>query len=332
MVTVRQDTASIRSGPPPLVVIVRPVPGDPSFPGCEVRTGADRALSRRELLGLVRGAAVVVTMFSHKVDAEFLDAAGDQLRGVCNFAVGVDNIDLAECARRGVTVTNTPHAVTEGTADMAWALLLAVTRRIVEADRFVRSGAWAERGPLGMTDLLGGDLTGRTLLIVGAGRIGYATATRSLGWGMRVLYTARSRHWEFELAPLAALRVELDEGLALADVVSIHTPLTPQTRHLIDERRLALMKPGAIVINTARGPVIDEPALARALAGGQLGGAGLDVFEQEPDVDSALLTLPNVVLAPHIGSASRRYREMMTAMVCEDAMAILSGRAPRHLA
>lgn len=283
---------------------------------------------RADLLGFVRGAAVLVSMFSDRVDDELLDAAGPGLRGVCNYAVGVNNIDVAACRRRGVAVTNTPDAVTEGTADLAWALVLAVARRVVEADRFVRSGAWAGHGPMGMGEFMGLDLTGRTLLIVGAGRIGLAVATRSLAWGMRVLYVARSQKWAMELAPVAARRVTLEEGLREADVVSVHTPLTDDTRHLIAAPQLALMKPTAILVNTARGPVIDEAALADALAARRLFGAGLDVFEREPAVHPGLLTLDSVTLTPHIGSAEVRFREAMTAMVAANAAAILAGAAP----
>ena len=247
------------------VVVTRRVPGEIKIPGVAVRTGTGDLPTREKTMAMVAGADVVVTMFSDCVDDAFLDAAGEGLKGVCNFAVGHDNIDLDACKRRSVIVTNTPDVVTEGTADMAWALILAVARRIVPADRYARSEAYPARGPLAMDELLGADLTGRTLLIVGAGRIGFATAMRSIGWGMRVLYVARSRHWDFELAPLAAERVSLDEGLERADVVSMHTPLTAQTHHLIDADGLARMKRGAILINTSRGPVIDEAALAAAL-------------------------------------------------------------------
>ena len=315
-----------------LVVATRNLPGTPSVPAGDIRidfrNGPVERPSREQVLAHIRGADAVISMFSDKVNAEFLDAAGPQLRGVCNLAVGYENFDLAECARRGVVVTNTPNAVTEGTADMAWLLILAVARRLVEADRFVRSGQWQQRGPLSMADFLGADLTGRTLLIVGAGRIGYATALRSIGWGMQVLYVARSRHWDFELAPLAAERVSLQDGLARADVVSVHTPLTPETRHLIDAKAFAAMKPGAIFVNTARGPVVDEQALVDALKSGSLFGAGLDVFEREPEVHPDLLTLPNVTLAPHIGSAEAKYRAMMTEMACVNAAAILQGHEP----
>ena len=315
----------------PVVAITRTVPGEPDIPGASVRIGPHEMMDREELLAFVRGADVCVTMFSDRVDAEFLDAAGPQLRGVCNFAVGHNNIDLDACRQRGVAVTNTPDAVTEGTADMAWALLLTVARRLVEGDRYARSGDWARGGILAMSDFMGADLTGRTLLIVGAGRIGFATAMRSIGWGMRVLYVARSQHWEFELAPLAAGRVSLEEGLAEADVVSLHTPLTQETTHLIGPAQLSLMKRTAILINTSRGPVVDEAALAAALAEGRIGGAGLDVFEREPEIHPGLVKLDNVVMAPHIGSAERRYREMMTQMVSENASAILAGSVPPNL-
>lgn len=315
----------------PIIAVARALPGRFEVPGAEAKVAGEAALPRQRLLEFVRGAAVLVTWVSEKVDAAVLDAAGPSLKAVCNFAVGTDNIDLAECRRRGVLVTNTPDAVTEGTADMAWALLLAVARRLIPADRFARSPEYAQRGPLGPTEFLGTDLTGRTLLIVGAGRIGRAVALRSIGWGMRVLYVARSRHWDFELAPLAARRVTLEEGLREADVVSVHTPLTPETRHLIDARAIGLMKPTAILINTARGPVVDEAALVDALREGRLYGAGLDVFEREPVVHPGLIGLENVVLTPHIGSAAARFREAMTEMVRANAAAVLEGRTPPNL-
>lgn len=312
----------------PVVAVTRTVPGTLTVPGAEVRTLSDRHEPEGRIRDFARGCSILVTMFSNRVDAPLLDAAGPSLKGVCNFAVGVNNIDLDACRARGITVTNTPDAVTEGTADLAWALVMAVARRLVEGDRYARSGDWARHGVLGMAEFMGLDLTGRTLHIVGAGRIGYAVALRALAWGMKILYTARTRHWPFELAPVNACRVELDEGLALADVVSLHTPLTDETRHLIDDRRLGLMKPGAILINTARGPVVDEAALARALRVRRIYGAGLDVFEDEPRIHPDLLDLDNIVMTPHIGSAEVRYREEMTAMVAHNAAAILRGETP----
>lgn len=315
----------------PIIALSRALPGRFEIPGAQIKVASQDALSRDPFLDFIRGSTIVVTWVSERVDREALDAAGPQLKAVCNFAVGTDNIDLAECRRRNVTVTNTPDAVTEGTADMAWTLLLAVARRLIPADRFARSPEYAKRGPMGPTDFLGTDLTGRTLLIVGAGRIGRAMALRSIGWGIRVLYVARTRKWDMELAPLAARRVTLDDGLREADVVSIHTPLTPETRHLFDARALSLMKPSAILINTARGPIVDEAALAAALKSGRLFGAGLDVFEREPIVHPDLIPLENVVLAPHIGSAEARFREAMTEMVRDNAAAVLEGRTPPNL-
>lgn len=312
----------------PIIAVTRAIPGEVSVPGAEVRLGGERAFSRADLLRFVGGASALVTWVSERVDAELLDAAGPQLRGVCNYAVGVDNIDLPACRSRGILVTNTPNAVTEGTADLAWALILAVARRLVPADRFARGEEHPRLGPLGPTEFTGQDLTGRTLLIVGAGRIGQAVAMRSLGWGMRVLYVARQKHWEFELAPLAARRVTLDEGLREADVVSVHTPLTPETRHLINAQNLPLLKPTAILINTSRGPTVDEQALVEALKARRLWGAGLDVFEREPLVHPELKTLENAVLTPHIGSAALKYREMMTAMALANAAAVVGGREP----
>lgn len=313
----------------PVVAITRGVPGETALPGAEVRVARDEPpLSRPELLEFVRGATAVVCMFHDRVDAEFLAAAGPGLRGVCTYAVGYDNIDLPACRRAGVTVCHTPGATTEGTANLAWGLLLAVARRIVPGDAFVRSGRWEREGngfPKGWNTM---DLADRTLLIVGAGRIGLAVARRGVAFGMRVEYVARSEHPEFHAAPVCAERAGLDEGLARADVVSLHTPLTPDTRHLLDARRLALLKPTAIVVNTSRGPVIDEAALAAALRAERLYGAGLDVFEHEPAVHPDLLGLDRVALSPHVGSAEARWRIEMTRMVMASAAALVEGRRP----
>lgn len=326
--------------PQPLVAITRAVPvrgssdfeHAPTIPGASVKMApALPQMSRQQLLDFVRGADVVVSMFHDRVDAEFLRAAGPQLKGVCNFAVGIDNFDLGACREAKVQVTNTPDAVTEGTANIAWALVLAVARRVCEGDRFVRAGEFEKHGNIFPTGWLGMHFTGQTILIVGAGRIGRAVATRAQAFGMRVLYVARSRHLDFEQAPLAAQRVDLEEGLSAADVVSIHTPLTPETRHLMNASRLALMKPTGILVNTARGSVIDEAALVESLQAKRIWGAGLDVFEHEPKVHPGLAPLGNVVMTPHIGSGERYWREEMTRMVCENAAAILAGRRPPNL-
>lgn len=312
---------------PPLLVITRAVPIEPNIPGARVKVvDGMRALPRAQLLDFVKGASVVVTWVSERVDTEFLDAAGPQLRAVCNFAVGTDNIDLAACKARGVIVTNTPHAVTEGTANLAWALLLAVARRVVEGDHYARSPAYAKEGPLAPAEFLGIDVSGKTLLIVGAGRIGYATALRGIGFGTKALYVARSRHLDFETAPLCGRRVTLDEGLREADIVSIHTPLTPDTRGLFNARTIALMKPTAILINTARGPIVDEGALADALREKRIHGAGLDVYEKEPVVHPGLLPLTNCVLTPHVGSGEEKYRRIMGEMAFASAQAVIEGR------
>lgn len=315
-------------GDSPLVVVTRALPGDLAVPGAELRVGGERPIPRADLLGFVGGASGLITWVSERVDAELIEAAGEGLRVVSNYAVGVDNIDLDACRAAGVVVTNTPDAVTEGTANMAIALMLAVARRLVEGDRFARSGDWAEHGVLGPADFLGRHVTGGTFLVIGAGRIGYATAVRAKAFGMRIAYVARSRHWDFELAPLAAERVSLDEGLARADVVSVHCPLTDETRGMIGERALGLMKPDAILVNTARGPIVDEAALAEALRSRQIFGAGLDVFEGEPAVHEGLVELKNVVMTPHIGSAEERFRREMTAMACANVAAVLDGREP----
>lgn len=315
----------------PLVVITRGVPGTPVIPNANIRVApALPQMSRAELLAFVKGATAVVTMFHDRVDEEFLNACGPQLRGVCNFAVGYDNIDLNACANRNVIVTNTPDAVTEGTANMAWALLLACSRRLIESDRFVRAGRFEREGNIFPTGWMGMHLTGQKLLIIGAGRIGRAVAQRGLAFGMNILYAARSRHLDWELAPLVARRVDLEQGLREADVISLHVPLNPSTRHLLNAANLKLLKPTAIVINTARGPVIDEAALVETLKHKRIWGAGLDVFEHEPKVHPDLLTLDNVVLAPHIGSAEQRWREEMTAIACRNAAAIINGRPPEN--
>jgi len=320
---------------PPKIVVTRQTPGaydSIAALGAEVVIGPDSGYpNQADLHRFLRASApidAVVSMFHDQINDAFLDAAGGRLRAVVNYAVGIDNIDLAACARRRVTVCNTPDAVTEGTADMAWALLLAAARRLPELDPFVRAGGWPEHGPMGMSDFLGLDIAGRTLHIVGAGRIGRAVAWRSMGWGMKILYTARTRKREWEFAPLNATRATLDEGLVQADFVSIHCPLTGETRHLIDKRRLALMKPRAVLINTARGAIIDEAALVEALQRNTIRAAGLDVLENEPHPAPGLTDLPNVVLTPHIGSGAGKHREMMTEIVCENLAAILKNQAP----
>ncbi|MFT5423826.1 MAG: glyoxylate reductase [Phycisphaerales bacterium] len=323
-----EPTAATTQSGAPIVAVTREVPGELLVPGAQVRVLGPGLAARTDVLGHVRGASVIVSMYTDAVDDELLDAAGPQLKGVANFAVGVNNIDLEACRRRGVAVSNTPDAVTEGTANLAWLLTMACARRMIEADRYARSPAYPANGPLGMAEFLGKDLLGKNLLIVGAGRIGYATALKAGPWAMRVGYVSRSVKRHFEMGPINASWMSLHEGLAWADVVSIHTPLTDETRGLIGEREFAAMKPGAILVNTSRGPVVDESALVAALESGRLFGAGLDVFENEPVVHPGLLERTDVVLTPHIGSAEVRFREMMTQMVADSAAAMLAGETP----
>ena len=280
--------------------------------------------TRAVLLQRVPGVAGLIAMLSEQVDADLLDAAGPNLQVVANFAVGFDNIDLAVCRQRGVRVTNTPGVLTDATADIAWTLMLAVARRAVEGDRLVRAGQWTGWAPM---QLLGLQLTGATLAIVGVGRIGTAVGLRSIGFGMDVVYVDGQSCRELE-ERVGARRVALDEALAAADVLTLHVPLTPDTRHLIGAKQLAAMKPTAILINTARGPVVDEAALVEALRAGRIAGAGLDVYEHEPHLTPGLAELPNVVLLPHLGSAATTTRQKMSEMVAQNVLAVCNGEEP----
>lgn len=289
---------------------------------------ADEPPTRSELLELVGGADAIVCLLSDRIDAEVLDAAGPSLRVVANYAVGLDNVDREACDARGVVVAHTPGVLSDATADQAWALLLAVARRVVEGHRLVASGAWSGWSPL---QLLGTSLSGRRFGTVGIGRIGRAAARRALGFGMEVVYHARSEHPEAE-RELGARKLPIAELLATSDVVSLHCPLTDATRHLIDAEALATMKPTAILINTARGSVVDEAALVEALAEGRIAGAGLDVFEREPRIHPRLPALTNVVLAPHLGSATVATRDAMARLVADAVVEVLAGRRPDNLA
>lgn len=325
------------SGPAnnPRIVITRPIPGDPvarlkeaGFDNTWCNPN-DRALKRDVLLRAIDGAhAVLATPADTGVNAEFFDAAGEQLVIVSNYAVGVDNCDLEEAARRGILIGHTPHAVTEPTADIAWLLLLAAAKRATEGMDLVRSGNWTGVAP---QQLLGRRVIHKTLLIIGAGRIGYATARRSIGWEMSVLYIARSRHEDIEQPPINATRVELEDGLRRADFVSIHTPLTDETHHLINAHRLAMMKKTAVLVNTARGAVVDEAALYEALRDRRIAAAGLDVFEREPKLHPGLAELPNVFALPHLGSATVEDRLWMMEIAVDNITAALTGADPPHL-
>jgi len=287
---------------------------------------ADRPLSREELMQAVAGCDGILTQLHDPIDAEVLDAAGPELKLVSNYAVGFNNIDVDAATQRGIVVCNTPDVLTEATADIAWVLLMGAARRVSEGDRLVRSGEWDGWRP---TQLLGSELVNRTLLIVGAGRIGAAVARRAGAWNMRVLYTAREAKPELERS-LGAERVDLDEALPLADYVSLHCPLTEETRHLIGPERLQRMKPTAYLINTARGAVVDEQALVEALRSEGIAGAGLDVYEREPRLREGLADRPNTLLLPHLGSATADTRDAMGRMAAQDLLAVLEGRRPDH--
>lgn len=269
-------------------------------------------------------ADALLTLVSSRVDAAVL-ARLPKLKVIANVGVGVDNIDLDACRARGVVVTNTPDVLTEATADLAFALLLASARRVAEGDRYVREGGAIT---FGLGFMLGHKVHGASLGIVGMGRIGKAVARRARGFGMRVFYTQRNRLDETMERALGATYVTLDQLLAESDFVSIHTPSTPETKHLFDAKRLASMKRGAILVNVSRGPIVDEPALAHALEHGPLAGAGIDVFENEPDVHPSLRARTNAVLTPHIGSAEKQTREDMASLAVLNVAKVLSGERP----
>lgn len=285
----------------------------------------DECISREESLKLIKGADAILTLLTEKVDGEFLDAAGPQLKVVSNVAVGYNNIDLAACEERSIVATNTPKVLTETTADTAFGLMLMVTRRFGEGERIIRSKTpWQ----WGMFYLLGMGLQGKTIGIVGAGQIGIAMARRAKVFGMDVIYQDEYPMNAEAEAELGAKRVEFDELLAQADVVSLHCPLLPSTQHLIDADALKKMKKTAYLVNSARGPIIDEQALADALKAGEIAGAALDVFENEPTVNEGLLGLDNVVLLPHLGSATIETRTAMANLAADNTLKVLAGEKP----
>jgi glyoxylate reductase len=287
----------------------------------------DRALQRHELLAGARGHHGLLCLVTDRVDDELLDAA-PSLRAVANYAVGYDNVDLDAATRRGIPVTNTPDVLTAATADMAFTLLLAVARRLVEGHDLVRSRRWEGWGPL---QLLGVEVTGATLGLVGLGRIGRAMVPRAKGFGMEVLYWNRSRLSEADERQLGVRYAPLDELLARSRFVSLHVAATSETRHLIDAEALRRIGPEGFLINTARGTIVDEAALTRALRERVIAGAGLDVFEREPEVTNGLVDLPNVVLAPHLGSATLATRTAMGNLAVDNLLAALRGERPPNL-
>lgn len=282
----------------------------------------DRVLTREELLAGVRGKDGLLCLLTDTIDAAVMDAGRPTLKGIANYAVGFNNIEVAAATRRGLPVTNTPGVLTETTADLAWTLLMAAARRIVEADKFLRSGKYRGWAPM---LLLGQDIYGKTLGLVGLGRIGEAMARRARGFGMKILYHDARRRTPEEEQALGVEYRPLDELLEASDFVSLHVNLDSGTRHLIGERELTLMKPTAILVNSSRGPVVDEAALVRALQAGTIKGAGLDVFEDEPALKPGLVECENAVLVPHIASASVDTRTRMATMAAENLLAMLRG-------
>jgi glyoxylate reductase len=282
----------------------------------------ERPLTKREIIQDAKNKFAMITMLSDRIDAEVIENC-PMLRVIANYAVGYDNIDLEAAKKHGVVVTNTPGVLTETTADLAWALIMAISRRVIEGDRLVRSGKWSGWSP---TQLLGNDVFGKTLGIIGMGRIGQAVARRACGFGMKVIYHSRhSLKFGIEKA-VGAARRPLNDLLMRSDFVSLHIPLTAETYHLIGAKELAKMKKTAYLINTARGAVVDEAALVRALDRETIAGAGLDVFEAEPRVHPGLARLNNVVLLPHLGSASHETRIKMGEIVIKNICAVLQGR------
>ncbi len=288
---------------------------------------ADNILSREELLENIKGLDGLLSLLTERIDGEAMDAAGPQLKVVANHAVGFDNIDLPAATERGIMVTNTPGVLTDATSDFAWALLFATARRIADADKFTRALKYDGWGPM---MYMGGDITGRTLGIVGAGRIGVAMAAKSVGFKMRVLYSDEFRNEKLE-QEVGARKVAFEELLNESDFVSVHVPLLKSTHHLFNDDSFRMMKKTAYLINTSRGPVVDEAALVRALQTGEIAGAGIDVYEDEPKIHPELIKLDNAVLAPHIASATIETRGKMATMAASNLVAALKGERPDNL-
>jgi len=314
--------------PKPAVLLTRRIPSDvlarlESACNVDLYDGA-AAIPREELLARVAGKQAMLCLLTDTVDRQIL-AAGPDLRIVANIAVGYDNVDVAAARERGVVVTNTPDVLTEATAELAWALILAVTRRVAEGDRLVRRGGW--RG-WALDFMLGTELRGKQLGVIGLGRIGAAVASRAPAFGMSVACHSLDAPPARTGGAPAPVAMSLDQLLASSDVVSLHVPLTSATRHLIDRRALARMKRSAYLVNTARGPIVDEEALAWALREGLIAGAALDVYEREPAVHPDLFPLENVVLVPHLGSATTETRTAMADLAVRNVLSVLAGGAP----
>jgi glyoxylate reductase len=316
----------------PKVLVTRPIMAGPTArlqERCDVTIDEnDFGIPRDELLKKVAGYEGLVTMLTEKVDAELLAATGEQLKIVANHAVGFDNVNLADCTAAGVMASNTPDVLTETTADTAFALLMAAARRVGEGERLLRARTPWIWGPLMM---LGQDIHHKTMGIVGFGRIGQAVARRARGFGMAVVYADAVQLPPEVEAETGARRLDLEDLLEQADFISIHTNLTPETRHLFGSDQFKRMKDTAVLVNTSRGPVVDEAALADALESGEIFAAGLDVFEREPEVHDKLLGLENVVVIPHLGSATVDTRDAMGHLVVDNVFAAIDGRRPPTL-
>ncbi|MBU2579383.1 D-glycerate dehydrogenase [Patescibacteria group bacterium] len=296
--------------------------------GWDVLVGPEGSISREDLLEGVKGVDAILSVLTEKIDGEVMDAAGSQLKIVANYAVGYNNIDVAEAKKRGVVVTNTPGVLTDTVADHAVGLILAVAQRIAEGDKYTREGKYKAWGP---KLFLGGDIKGKTLGIVGLGRIGFAVAERLMkGFEMKVIYYDIKRNEELEKEHNIEYR-EINDLLKEADFVSLHTALTDETKHLINAERLELMKPTAYLVNTSRGPIIDEKALVEVLKNKGIAGAALDVFENEPELSPGLIELDNAILTPHIASATIGTRNKMSEMAAQNIIASLEGQTPSNL-
>lgn len=318
----------------PVIYITRAVPHATlellrrELPGARIAVNPhDRNLTRAEIMDFARGCDALICTLADPIDEALLRALAPGLRVVAQYAVGVNNIALDAARELGIAVCNTPDVLTDATAEVAVGLMLACARRLIEGDTLTRQGQFAGWAPLFH---LGHGVYGKTVGVIGAGRIGKRVAhTMRQGFGCAIAYHARGRRPDWEAA-LQARFMPLDELLAVSDFVTLHCPLTPETRHLLDARRLALMKPTAVLVNTARGPVIDEKALVEALRARRIAGAGLDVYEREPELEPGLSELPNVVLQPHIGSATHETRDEMGRMCARAVVAVLTGQEPRH--
>lgn len=298
-----------------------------AFANYDLDVWPKRDISRKDLLEKVRGVSAIISMLTERIDAEVMDRAGMSLRVVGNYAVGFDNVDIGAATSRGVVVVNTPGVLVEAVAEHVMALTLAVARRLVEGDRLVRSGKYKGWEP----DLLVGmGIRGKTMGIIGLGRIGKWTARLAMGLGMKVIYYCRNRDEECEYE-LGVKYVGFNNLLQHSDVISLSVPLTDETRKMVGEEQLRLMKPSAIVINTSRGGVLDEDALVRALSHGKLAGAGLDVYENETEVGVKLRSIPNVVLTPHIASATMEARVQMSQLVVDGVKKVLAGKCPENI-